>query len=354
MDRARDQLLARTALAVDEHGRIARGDFLDGAPDEGHLLAAADELGELTVGLGAVILDLGVGLARAALRRADSSARATLSLTTSLWIGFVMKSNAPSFIASTAVSTVPKPVMIMIGTSGSIALMPFEHVDAGAAFHLEIGDDEVGALLLERGDAGHAAAVTGSWPSFLTVIARPSRIVSLSSMIRIVATVASYITRVARWRRSSRRRRSPAHAPAVIDGDVAHEREAQARALLARRVERLEQLAARLGRNLLAAIPHESHFELSARDLQLHDVLAGVTRCMRRLHRVAGEVEQRPPKLRAIGLNGLRPASTTATSMSCADAICATSASSSGTSTVASSGRGRRAYSRKSLTTRSR
>ena len=36
------------------------------------------------------------------------------------------------------------------------------------------------------------AAITGVWPCFLTACARPSRIVSLSSMIRIVATDPSY------------------------------------------------------------------------------------------------------------------------------------------------------------------
>ena len=57
-----------------------------------------------------------------------------------------MKSNAPSFIASTAVSTVPNPVMIMIGTSGSSALIALSTSTPVAALHLEIGDHEVGAL----------------------------------------------------------------------------------------------------------------------------------------------------------------------------------------------------------------
>src|SRR6185503_5918845 len=70
VDRARDQLLAGAALARDEHGRVARRDLLDRLAYDCHLVAAADELGELRVGLAAEIVDLRVGLAPAALGRA--------------------------------------------------------------------------------------------------------------------------------------------------------------------------------------------------------------------------------------------------------------------------------------------
>ena len=71
VDRARDQLLAGAALAGDEHGGVARRDLLDRAPHDRHLLAAADQLGEPAVGLGAQVVGHRLGLAAAAARRAQ-------------------------------------------------------------------------------------------------------------------------------------------------------------------------------------------------------------------------------------------------------------------------------------------
>ena len=75
----------------------------------------------------------------------SSSARSTLSRTTSGANGLMRKSKAPSFIASTAVSTVPKAVMIIAGQSGSSSRTAAQHLDAVEPLHLEVGDDEVGA-----------------------------------------------------------------------------------------------------------------------------------------------------------------------------------------------------------------
>ena len=81
-----------------------------------------------------------------------------------------MKSNAPSFIASTAVSTEPNPVMIMIGTSGSIAVIARSTSTPDGPSILRSEITKSGRLALNVSiPATPPVAVTASCPSFLRV-----------------------------------------------------------------------------------------------------------------------------------------------------------------------------------------
>src|SRR5262245_1253256 len=78
--------------------------------------------------------------------------------------------------------------MIMIGTSASIALIVRSTSTPVAPSILRSVITKSARLALNASiPAAPLAAITGSWPSFLTVWARPSRMVSLSSMMRITA-----------------------------------------------------------------------------------------------------------------------------------------------------------------------
>ena len=114
MDRARDQLLAGAALALQQHGRVGRRRALDGIPDLAQRRSSRRPSG-------------------AALRRragairfsSDSRvrSRAFLIETSSFSLdgGFSMKSKAPALVASTAVLTVPCPEMMTTGRSSFAA-----------------------------------------------------------------------------------------------------------------------------------------------------------------------------------------------------------------------------------------
>ena len=56
-------------------------------------------------------------------------------------------------MASTAESTVPCAVMMITGTSGLARVDGLEHLHAAELGHHEVGDDHVGAVLLELGEA---------------------------------------------------------------------------------------------------------------------------------------------------------------------------------------------------------
>ena len=89
-------------------------------------------------------------LQRAVLRRSAIAALeglATTLVSWARWNGLVRKSEAPSFIALTASSTVPKAVSRITSTSGATALACPEQLEAGQARHLEVGEHEVDAAL---------------------------------------------------------------------------------------------------------------------------------------------------------------------------------------------------------------
>ena len=100
------------------------------------------------------------------------------------------KSKAPSFIASTAVSTVPKAVMIIAGQSGSSSRTPRSTSTPSSPSILRSVMTKSARRLLEALEAllCRSWRRAARWPIFLTTCASPSRMVSLSSMIRIVAT----------------------------------------------------------------------------------------------------------------------------------------------------------------------
>ena len=194
--RARHQLLAGAGLAVDEHRGVGGRDLLDGLEHAAHRprcrrrsrrSGTAPRRPRASAAFSAS--------ARSRARRSprSSSARSTFSRTTSGANGFCRKSNAPSLIASTAVSTVPKAVTIMhAGSRGRSSRTACSTSSPSTPLHLEVGDDEVGAGGLPPADAreplrpGRRQAPPRG-PCAARSRARPSRIVSLSSMMRIRA-----------------------------------------------------------------------------------------------------------------------------------------------------------------------
>ena len=132
--------------------------------------------------------------ARSRARRSprSSSARATFSRTTSGANGFCRKSQAPSRIASTAVSTVPKAVTIITGQSGSrsrtaftTSSPPIPSILRSVITNSTGGRPAAGAMCVNP--SAPDDAITASCPMRRTVAPNPSRIVSLSSMMRIRA-----------------------------------------------------------------------------------------------------------------------------------------------------------------------
>src|SRR5688572_16014803 len=123
-------------------------------------------------------------------------------------------------------------------------------------------------------------------------------------MMRMVAMRAgpSYTSYVSDGQDDRKRRLSVGaeqlHTPAVIHRDVAYERETQARAFLARRIERLEQAAARLRRDFLAAVPYrEPDGVVLGPGRDFDDAFAAMLGRGGCLHGVAREIEQRAPQL---------------------------------------------------------
>ena len=124
--------------------------------------------------------------------RRSSSPRSSFSRTTSGANGFCKKSNAPRRIASTAVSTVPKAVTIIAGHDGSSSRTAFStsRPPVPSIFRSVMTKSAPRCLNCARPAAPFGATIA-SWPMRRTVAARPSRIVSLSSMIRTRAIAAS-------------------------------------------------------------------------------------------------------------------------------------------------------------------
>ena len=109
VDRARDELLARAGLAGDEHRAGA-------PPPRGRSAPSPSRIGSLSPtsassGLLTRICRCSRSTWRASCRR--SAADLTRISSSSRKNGFCTKSTAPSFIASTAVSMVPNPVITM-------------------------------------------------------------------------------------------------------------------------------------------------------------------------------------------------------------------------------------------------
>ncbi len=76
-----------------------------------------------------------------------------VSSTRSLASGFSMKSNAPAFVASTAVVTVPWPEMITTGSVSFGRLEPLQRVEAVHAGHLDVEEYEIRCVALGHRDA---------------------------------------------------------------------------------------------------------------------------------------------------------------------------------------------------------
>jgi hypothetical protein len=110
---AGDQLLARARLSRDEHGAARAGDLLDQGEDRAHRRRVADDVLEAgPVGLLAqeAVLD---PVARGLEGAPDQHLEGVHVE------GLATKSTAPSFIASTADSTVPYAVSTITGTLAS-------------------------------------------------------------------------------------------------------------------------------------------------------------------------------------------------------------------------------------------
>ena len=132
MDGARDELLARAALADDEHRRIGRGGVRDLLVDAGHRRRAPEQRRRHGVA------DHHRGWRRPA--RA-CSARSTRVLSSPMLNGLLTKSNAPSRTASTAFSSSPNPVTMITGVPGVALAHLAQHVDAvDARVELQIAD----------------------------------------------------------------------------------------------------------------------------------------------------------------------------------------------------------------------
>ncbi len=110
-----------------------------------------------------------------------------MSRTTSGANGLVRKSKAPSFMASTAVSTVPKAVMIMVTASGSKA-ETWRSTSTPSMPSILRSVTTKSTSPRARSVASPAppdGATSAVCPILRMVWARPSRMVSLSSMIRM-------------------------------------------------------------------------------------------------------------------------------------------------------------------------
>ena len=140
VDRPREELLARAALALEQDRRVRRGDPL-GLRADG-LRSAADSP---TI----------CGICRDAPRRREATraafarrsiARATSRRSRSGSTGFVMKSSAPRFIASTAVSIEPKAVMTTTGSVESDRAGRLEDREPVGSGQSPVGQHDVDGL----------------------------------------------------------------------------------------------------------------------------------------------------------------------------------------------------------------
>ena len=137
VDRAREELLAGAALALEQDGRVGRRDALGlGAhgADRGGLAHDRRHRARLRLGEEQRLR----ASAPAARSRARRSRRSRSGST-----GLVMKSSAPCFIASTAVSIEPKAVMTSTGSVGSTAIAASRTASAVGAGQPPVGQDEV-------------------------------------------------------------------------------------------------------------------------------------------------------------------------------------------------------------------
>ena len=104
--------------------------------------------------------------------------------------GFSTKSNAPRFVASTAVSIVPCPLIIMIGTSGltSFSLSSVSSPSMpGILTSSKIQSINVSAFWAMRKPSTPLSAVVTECCSYSKIIASVSRMPASSSTIRMCA-----------------------------------------------------------------------------------------------------------------------------------------------------------------------
>ena len=140
VQRARDQLLAGAVLAGDQHPG-------GGGPDLGDQLAHL-----LQRRARRPPSDSGSRSPRAAGRsrppaRAWASALRTVTSRRSVSSGFSRKSNAPRWVASTAVAMVPCPEIITTCARGIEVAEPGERLEAVEPGHLHVEEDEMGPEL---------------------------------------------------------------------------------------------------------------------------------------------------------------------------------------------------------------
>ena len=113
--------------------------------------------------------------------------------------GFCRKSIAPMRMASTATSTVPNAVTIMAGQPGSICLTaPTTSRPPTPSILRSVMTKSAGCFFMRAMPAAPGAARVASCPMRRTVAAIPSRMVSLSSMIRMRA-IGRHLSAVIRW-----------------------------------------------------------------------------------------------------------------------------------------------------------
>ena len=156
VQRARDQLLAGAGLAVDHHREVGGGEPRDGAVDLLHRRAAADQRQRLVARRAA-------RWARAATGGAGgASARPTTASNSCKSNGLGRYSNAPRWVAFTAVISVDCALITTTRRSGRSALDARDQVEPVLVRHDHVGDDQVALALLhpapQRGGVAGACA----------------------------------------------------------------------------------------------------------------------------------------------------------------------------------------------------
>ncbi len=137
------------ALAEQEHGRLRSGHLSERGHHLGHVRISVAQHRLVEVAL--------AGLLDRAQRARRSRARSTKSTSSSgPPNGFSRKSNAPSFIARTAVSTEPCAVRTSTSRLGSASRARSSNVIPVHLRHLQIGDQEIEAGLRELAQGGLA------------------------------------------------------------------------------------------------------------------------------------------------------------------------------------------------------
>ena len=118
VNRSRDHLLAGTAFAENQHSAFRRCHPRHGFVDFQHGGSFADDLAGLLMRR---LVDFFGTLIGSPLQGSLRQRLSTVFFSSARFIGLEIKSKAPSWIASTAVSMEPKAVMTMTGRTGYLA-----------------------------------------------------------------------------------------------------------------------------------------------------------------------------------------------------------------------------------------